>query len=354
MAVGRGESQAVKRAWVAALAAWGGAVFGLDLVLPTDNDALYRGGGSAFYQHVDRTFRGEKTTPWEAGQFGYVRDPREAPAGPVMRKFHEGIDIRPVRRDGRGFPLDAVRAIGAGRVAHVSLAPGASNYGRYVVVEHRWDGMPYYSLYAHLASIAVAPGAPVGKGQRLGLLGWSGEGLDLARAHLHLEIALLLSEDYEAWHARCFPTEPNKHGLYSGLNLAGIDPAKLFLALRAGGEVTVPSIVARERPVFKVRVPRSARLGLLERYPWLAAKGGGGGASWEIAFSGSGLPLSVSGSDRPSAGAELVWLEKRPISPAWYTRNYVGGTAEAPRLTPTGARYVELVAGFGAAAGAAP
>ena len=32
----------------------------VDLVLPTDNDALFSGGGAAFYQHIDRNFKGVK------------------------------------------------------------------------------------------------------------------------------------------------------------------------------------------------------------------------------------------------------------------------------------------------------
>src|SRR5207244_10803198 len=31
----------------------------LELVLPTDNDALFSGGGSAFYQHIERNFKGQ-------------------------------------------------------------------------------------------------------------------------------------------------------------------------------------------------------------------------------------------------------------------------------------------------------
>src|SRR5207248_9119098 len=83
----------------------------LDLVLPTDNDALFSGGGRAFYQYIERDFKGVKSTPWEGGQYGFVRDPIETSAGVVCTRFHEGIDIRPLRRDARGEPLDEVRAI---------------------------------------------------------------------------------------------------------------------------------------------------------------------------------------------------------------------------------------------------
>src|SRR6185503_1842245 len=121
----------------------------LNLVLPTENDAIFRGDGPAFYQYIERDYQGEKSTPWEGGRYGFVRNPQPTSAGIVYTRMHEGIDIKPLQRDTSGEPLDAVRAIAPGVVVHASLAAGASNYGRYVVVEHRFDGCKYYSLYGH-------------------------------------------------------------------------------------------------------------------------------------------------------------------------------------------------------------
>ena len=50
----------------------------LDLVLPTDNDALFSEDGPAFYQYVDRDYNGAKGAPWEGGQYGFVRDPKSS------------------------------------------------------------------------------------------------------------------------------------------------------------------------------------------------------------------------------------------------------------------------------------
>src|ERR1041385_6094450 len=131
---------------------------GLDLALPTDNDALFSGDGPSFYQYIERDYKGVKSTPWEGGQYGFVRDPKETSAGIVYTRFHEGIDIRSLHRDARGEPLDEVRAIAEGKVVHTNRVPGYSNYGKYIVIEHRWDGSSYYSLYGHLNAIAVRPG----------------------------------------------------------------------------------------------------------------------------------------------------------------------------------------------------
>src|SRR6266446_2868088 len=139
----------------------------LNLVLPTDNDALFSGDATEFYQYVERNYKGTKSTPWEGGQYGFVRDPTDTAGGVVYTRFHEGIDIRPLHRDAHGEPLDEVRAIADGKVVHVNSVPGYSNYGRYIVIEHHWDSSSYYSLYGHLSSIAVQSGDTVNLGQRI-------------------------------------------------------------------------------------------------------------------------------------------------------------------------------------------
>ena len=42
--------------------------------------------------------------------------------------------------------------------------------GKYIVVEHQWDGCPYYSLYGHLRSIAVQIGQKVSQGEHLAVM----------------------------------------------------------------------------------------------------------------------------------------------------------------------------------------
>jgi len=158
----------------------------LDLVLPTDNDALFSGDGAAFYQYVERDFNGVKARPWQGGQYGFVRDPTQTPGGVVYTRFHEGIDIRPLHRDPAGEPLDEVRAIADGKVMHVNPVPGYSNYGKYVVIEHRWDGSNYYSLYAHLSSIRVHPGDSVTRGQPIAIMGHTGDAASLGHGHIEI------------------------------------------------------------------------------------------------------------------------------------------------------------------------
>jgi murein DD-endopeptidase MepM/ murein hydrolase activator NlpD len=317
----------------------------VDIALPTDNRALLDGRPGDFYQFIDRDFEGVKTAPWEGGQFGFVRDPRRTAAGLVYRRFHEGMDIKPVRRDARGWPLDDVRAIAAGRVVHASETSGASNYGRYVVIEHRWGGCPYYSLYAHLNVITTRVGATVAKGGKIGVLGFTGDGIDMRRAHLHLEVNTILSDRFEEWHRRFFPADPNRHGLYNGLNLSGLDVARLLLAAGRDPSLTIPGFLAGEEVAFKAALPWTPRMFLLRAYPWLLGPGAERPQSMEISFNASGLPLRVTPRAEPVAEPALTFVKKSAAPHAYVTRDLVVGSGPAPRLSESGMRYMALLLG---------
>ncbi len=323
------------------------------LLLPTENDALLRGEGAEFYQFVERDFRGERTYPWEGGQYGFTRTPQETPAGKlILVQFHEGLDIKPLRRDAQGEPLDLVRAIAAGRVVHASSVPGYSNYGRYVVVEHRWGGCPYYSLSAHLAEISVQEGQEVAAGATLGRMGHTGAGINKLRSHVHFEVNLMLTRRFQEWYDAGKPTESNRHGIYNGINLAGFDVARFYLEKQRNPALTVPEFLGREETFFKVVAPAAPGGGapeLLQMYPWMGPSGATTArpGAWEISFARSGLPLRVD----PAAGATvtaasgpiLSWIKKAE-DPYWMlTRRLVFTTNNRPGLSPYGRRLVELI-----------
>jgi murein DD-endopeptidase MepM/ murein hydrolase activator NlpD len=315
----------------------------LNLALPTDNDAIYRGNGPEFYQYIERDYQGVKSTPWEGGQYGFVRDPVETPAGVVYTRLHEGIDIRPLQRDEQGEPLDPVHAIAAGVVVHTNLVPGFSNYGRYVVVEHRWDGCSYYSLYAHLSSIGVHVGQHVQQRDQLGVMGHTGEGLDRTRAHLHLELNLMLSRQFESWHDRSFK-DPNHHGLYNGLNLTGIDIARLYLALRKRPSLTIPEFLSEEETLYRVLLPDSRHFDLKRLYPWmLAQKSGETAASWEVSFNREGVPLRIEPNAKRVGGPELSYFKKSAVDPSYQMRGQIAGRGEGAHLTEKGRQFMRLL-----------
>src|SRR5947207_554137 len=316
----------------------------VDLVLPTDNDALFTGDDSAFYQYIERNYKGVKSTPWEGGQYGFVRDPMETSAGIVYTRFHEGIDIRALHRDARGEPLDEVRAIADGKVVHTNLVPGYSNYGKYIVIEHHWEGSDYYSLYGHLSSIAVQPGDTVKRGQHIAVMGYTGAGLNQARAHLHLELNLMFSHQLKTCYNAFFRNDPNHNGIYNGINLAGLDIARLFLALRKNPALTIPEFLSREEVFYKVSLPKSPHFELPKLYPWMLVAGARNQkSSWEVSFARSGLPLRIEPSDKQVTQPELSYVKRSSIDYSSLTRDVISGHGENAHLTNYGRQLMRLL-----------
>ena len=316
----------------------------VDLVLPTDNDALFSGGGAAFYKYIERNFKGVKSTPWEGGQYGFVRDPTDTAGGVVYTRFHEGIDIRPQRRDVRGEPLDEVRAIADGKVVHVNSVPGYSNYGKYIVIEHRWGGSNYYSVYGHLSSIAVHPVDTVKRGQRIAVMGYTGTGLNRERAHLHLELNLMLSPEFESWYNAFFRNDPNHNGIYNGMNLAGLDIARLYLALHKNPSLTIPEFLGREETFYKVTVPKARHFELPKLYSWMLTTGSRNEkSSWEVSFAQSGVPLRIESSDKSVTQPELSYVKKNSVDYSHLTRDIISGHGANAHLTDYGKQLMRLL-----------
>lgn len=329
---------------LAGLSAGPAAAQPLRLVLPTSNDAVFVGGGPAFYQYTERNFEGRTSYPWEGGQYGFVRNAVRAPGGIRYTRFHEGVDIRPIYRDEDGEPLDTVRSIDDGRVVYTSTAPGASNYGRYVVVEHTWQGCAYYTLYAHLARVHVYPGQLVARGQRLATLGYSGNGLDQRRAHLHFEVNLFLSDRFEAWHRVNFPRVRNEHGRFNGQNMAGFSPSELLVALRDDADLDLALFLRDQPEAFAVAVPGGRALDIVRRYPWLAPPSGNvlpGG--WEIAFTGSGFPIGVTPLRYRVLAPSVVRVSGAVRYEGLATNGLLARTGQDYRLSARGLRFLDLV-----------
>ena len=317
----------------------------VDLALPTANDAIYReDGGPDFYQVIERDYHGEKSTPWQGGRYGFVRDPMETSAGVVYTRFHEGIDIKPVQRDANGEPLDEIHAIADGKGVHVNPVASYSNYGRYVVIEHRFDGCNYYSVYGHLSTISARVGDRVRKGGKIAVMGYTGVGINRERAHVHLELNLLLSHKFESWHDAVHPGDPNHNGIYNGINLAGLDIARLYLALRENPGLTIPEFVRGEEPFYKVALPRSGHFELPKNYPWMISRTPDAHTNaWEVAFTRAGLPLKIEASTRSERGPELTWLEKTPVDARHLTINRVSGSGGNGHLTSGGVTMMRLL-----------
>jgi murein DD-endopeptidase MepM/ murein hydrolase activator NlpD len=318
-----------------------GLVFGL----PTDNDALLKGKPESFYMFVDRYTPAGAVQVWQGGSYGYVRNPRNTSSGEVFTKFHEGIDIAPLQRDAAGEPLDAVRAIADGTVVYCT-PNAASNYGNYMVVEHVCgeDRGNFYSLYAHLRRMDTAAGTPVKRGQPIGLMGHTGDGIDRRRSHVHLELCLLLSDRFNDFYAKHYKLA-NPNGNFHGHNLIGMDVAAFLLAAHKDPGLTPDEFLKSTEPYYKVRIPnKGAELAIAHRYPWLR-RPGEPASSWEISYNSAGVPLAIVPDREPCAVPAVSWVKSVPGYHSWNTRNHLGGSGATATLAPEGSRYQQLVTG---------
>ena len=304
---------------------------------PTDNHALFEGRMDDFYMYCDRTFEGEATKPWEAGAYGMVRNPFRAGDGSVMfSRLHEGIDIKPLRRDAAGEPLDEVRPMAPGRVVHASAVPRNSNYGNYVVVAHDTPDGTIYTLYAHLSKVCCSVGQQVGTGNVLGIMGHTGAGLNRERSHVHVEVCLLLNTAYDQ-----LGDPLNKHGIYNGMNLAGMNAADFLLACRDGAPISIKTYLDSLPEHYRVRVPCVGTMDLLRRHPFLY-KGDWNTRprSLEIAFTAEGVPLAVYPGTEPASAPVLVSCKPMPTAQQNCTVNRVKNSSKDAALTVSGIKYV--------------
>lgn len=268
----------------------------LDLAWPTPNPAWAEGKTIGdFVQHAGS---GDPVS----GTFGGVRN------GGVQ--FHEGLDISALTRDRRGEPVDNVMAAMAGVVRHISANPGGSNYGRYVVLEHPEVAPPVYTLYAHLARIApgLSVGSRVNRSQALGTMGHSSGAtpIPLSRSHVHFEMGVMVTNDFQSWYARKQFGSRNDHGAWNGMNLMGIDPLDFFNLWRMRKINSVQDYFSKMETAVRVRIATRRTPDFVLRYPTLVTKPlpMGPVAGWEIQFNWTGVPFAWT----PLNAAEVVAL----------------------------------------------
>jgi peptidoglycan LD-endopeptidase LytH len=254
------------------------------ILWPTPNPAFMQGGDLASW--VQDTGTGDP----HSGLFGCVRDDGH--------KFHEGIDIKCIQRDPKGNPLDPVSAAMDGQVEYINNVAANGDYGRYIVLEHPHADVPVYTLYAHLS--AIAPGLKVGQtvtaGETIATMGHSGtEDIPLARAHMHFEIGLRLSDDFQYFYDEEKLPGKNAHGNYNGINLLGSDPYAFFELVRTGKFKNFATYFRDIPTAFTLRVTTTRVPDFVSRYPALLTKPVSldGVAGWDIACTWYGMPKQM-------------------------------------------------------------
>ena len=251
---------------------------------PTPNHAFYRGEpSSSFIQPTE-------SGVIESGLFGCVREDGQ--------KFHEAIDLKALRHDSKGEAADSIVAAMNGRVVYVNRVVSRSDYGRYVVIEH-FDAQPaIYTLYAHLSRVktGVRIGTAVNAGAVLGVMGRSANGghIPKARAHLHFEMGLRVSDNFGAWYDKMDFDTPNYHGNYNGVNLVGFDPMDFFIRYRDGRVDGIQGYVESLHVAYRLRVATGRTPSFVRRYPCLLTRPMPNEriVGWIVEFTGFGLPIS--------------------------------------------------------------
>jgi murein DD-endopeptidase MepM/ murein hydrolase activator NlpD len=274
-----------------------------ELDLPTDNQMLFsKTHRATFFQP---TFSGRTVS----AMFGYVRNPGKKNQ---FTRFHEGIDIRPLERDGDREPRDAVNAAGDGAVVYLCRKENASNYGKYIVIEHRLSGPPFYTLYAHLGDIQddLEIGQSIKRGTRIGTIGRTSNEfeIDAEHAHLHFEVNLMVNRRYIEWSKHIGDGVP-QHGLYNGANLLGVDPVGFYRFLQFNPDLGIGEFVTREPAAFRVLVPYQKHLSWIENYPFaLTHPPDQNTVAFEIAMTYYGLPVRVTPKEASEISATRLKL----------------------------------------------
>jgi len=298
---GQGEvmSSVYRVSWLLSCAAL--ASQGQPFQLPTANRALFEKGGE------ERFFVGTAGKTWETGTFGCVRN--------EGWKMHEGLDIRCLQRDKHSEPTDPVMATADGTVSYINTRPSLSNYGNYIILRHRIDGLEIYSLYAHLREVreGLKAGQSVKAGEAIAIMGRTAntrEGISKDRAHVHFELNLFLNERFVTWYKKTFPDQRNDHGDWNGQNLLGLDPRLVLLAQhKEGVKFSLLNFVQHQTELCRALV-RKTDFPWLKRYTALvrsnpkAAKEGIAG--YEIALNFNGVPFELI----PRAASEIKGKNK--------------------------------------------
>lgn len=251
------------------------------LIWPTPNPAFQNGEPIGAF--IQPTASGVP----ESGLFGCVRNSGS--------RFHEGLDLFPIKRDSRGEAADPVYAVLPGKVVHASRVSGYSSYGRYVVIEHDQEVPSYHTLYAHLASVAdgIMPGARVEAGTVIGMMGRSATyTIPRSRAHVHFEIGFRLTDDFQAWYEAQKFGSKNRHGIWNGMNLVSVDPLAFYKSIRKGEVQNLYEHLHRLPAVARIRIYSNKVPNFVKNYSALVTKPFEGRAvvAWDVAFTEYGLP----------------------------------------------------------------
>ena len=254
------------------------------LIWPTPNPAF--ANGKSIVDFVQATGSGNPSS----GLYGLVRN--------KGKKFHEGLDLYGIKFDTKKVVLDSIFAVLPGKVVHINEDSSKSRYGIYVVLLHKEGGFNFYSLYAHLDSIdhKLRLNHSIREGARLGRMGNSSGGYTIpkSRAHLHFEIGIQLSDNFQSWFKSQSYETKNWHKNWNGMNLLGVDPLDFYRSIRKNQSVDFKSYLESLPHILAIKVRSNAMPFFIQNNPcFLEANGLSKSdiAGWEVTFARFGIPI---------------------------------------------------------------
>jgi murein DD-endopeptidase MepM/ murein hydrolase activator NlpD len=181
----------------------------ISIAWPTQNHHLF--------EAPEKFFARTRVNP-DYGKPGFTRE--------CGKRFHHGCDIAPLSVAATGqttcvvftdcatgrdldseeptfIPHDDVFCVFPGHVAEIVDDENASDFGKHVVIEHRWPatGEKFYTLYGHLAEVVPQSSALIAQSSLLGRMGQTSRSADARNwmkiaPHLHFEVRDALGHSY--------------------------------------------------------------------------------------------------------------------------------------------------------------
>ena len=279
------------------------------LVWPTPNPAFSQ--GATIENFVQPTASGKV----QSGLFGCVRN--------GGKKFHEGLDLYGLEFDRNKEVQDSIFSVLPGRIVYINKISNHSDYGLYVVIAHLEEGVSFYTLYAHLSSVdsRLRLNARIREGARIGRMGRSAGGyiIPKQRAHLHFEIGLKLSGNFQAWYNKKSFDSQNRHGDWNGMNLLGVDPLDFYQSIRSNRVSNFPEYLQELPILVSVQVPFSGVPSFVRENPFCIVEkrlNKNAIVGWEISFSKYGIPVIW----EPLAKSEISLGESKVVQIKSYNR----------------------------------
>jgi murein DD-endopeptidase MepM/ murein hydrolase activator NlpD len=136
----------------------------------------------------------------------------------------------------------------------------------------------------------------VERGQAIAIMGHtkSGTPIPRERAHLHFEIGVMVTREFQSWYERRGYGSPNEHGLWNGFNLMGFDPLDFYDQWRDHKVDNLQDYFGQMKPQVTLRIATHKVPDFVQRYPSLvrAPMPEGLLGGWEIQFDWTGIPIS--------------------------------------------------------------